>query len=56
MKRITYNKLMKLVEDGKYEVNAWAGDIADVTIWPTDLSKPPKREYIEVMNIPPNSR
>lgn len=52
MKRITYSKLMKLISYGKYEITAWSGDYAEVTIWPTDLSKPPRREVVEVTNIP----
>ena len=56
MKRITYKKLMKNCEEGKMEVTAWSGDYAEVMIFPSDLSKPPKREHMEVTNIPDGVR
>ena len=51
MKRMTYKTLMKKCNEGYAEVNAWAGDYADVTFY-GNINSTPKRMTVEVTNIP----
>lgn len=54
MRKMTYPKLMKMIDDGYAEVNAWtiSNDpaIADVTFYRTDGTS--RREHVEVTRIP----
>jgi len=54
MKRMTYTALMKKIEDGRCEINAWSGDYADVTFYSADMNKRPTRAHVEVTKIPAN--
>ena len=56
MKRMTYNTLMKKIEDGYAEINAWEGSEtngtshADVRFY--NAKGESKREIVEVTKIP----
>jgi len=52
MSTITYSKLMKNCKDGKMEVRAWAGEYAEIFVYPSDMSKRPTSRTVEVTNIP----
>ena len=54
MKRMTYTALMKKIEDGRCEINAWSGDYAYVTFYSADMNKRPTRAHVEVTKIPAN--
>ena len=51
MKRMNYKTLMKKVDDGYAEINAWSkdGQYADVTFYNENGRK---RRTVEVINIP----
>ena len=53
-RKMTYTKLMKLVDDGDASINAWSNDehevIADVTFYKSNGTS--KREYVEVAKLP----
>lgn len=54
MKTMTYRTLMKKVDEGYAEINAWTTTndpaLADVTFWKADGTR--TREHVEVTNLP----
>ena len=50
MKRMTYKTLMKKIDDGYAEVEAWAGDYAMVRFYKANGES--RRETVEVTKIP----
>ena len=50
-KQMTYKNLMRKLDDGRVEIEGWAGHYADVRFFDSKGNEQ-RREYVEVTNIP----